>query len=166
MQKIAKIIDAILKPALVVLMVALVSAVSWQVISRYVFSSPSSWTEEVARFLLIWIGVLGAAYAFRTGVHLGLDVLPKKLTGTAARVLKMFTLLMVLVFAIGVLVIGGISLVSLTWELKQYSAVLGLPIALVYSVIPIAGVLICLYAVAAAMDDEIESLADSAEAGS
>lgn len=166
MQKIAKIIDAILKPALVVLMVALVSAVSWQVISRYVFSSPSSWTEEVARFLLIWIGVLGAAYAFRTGVHLGLDVLPKKLTGTAAQVLKMFTLLMVLIFAIGVLVIGGISLVSLTWELKQYSAVLGLPIALVYSVIPVSGVLICLYAVAAATDDEIESLADPAEAGS
>ena len=166
MQKIAKILDAILKPALVVLMVALVSAVSWQVISRYIFSSPSSWTEEVARFLLIWIGVLGAAYAFRTGVHLGLDVLPKKLTGAPARVLKMFTLLMVLIFAVGVLVIGGFSLVSLTWELKQYSAVLGLPIALVYSVIPVAGVLICLYAVAAAMDDEIESLADPAEAGS
>mgnify|MGYP001816327509 FL=1 len=166
MQKIATIIDTILKPALVVLMVALVSAVSWQVISRYVFSSPSSWTEEVARFLLIWIGVLGAAYAFRTGVHLGLDVLPKKLTGAPAQVLKMFTLLMVLIFAVGVLVIGGFSLVSLTWELKQYSAVLGLPIALVYSVIPVAGVLICLYAVAAAMDDEIESLADPAEAGS
>ena len=166
MQKIAKILDAILKPALVVLMVALVSAVSWQVISRYIFSSPSSWTEEVARFLLIWIGVLGAAYAFRTGVHLGLDVLPKKLTGAPAQVLKMFTLLMVLIFAVGVLVIGGFSLVSLTWELKQYSAVLGLPIALVYSVIPVAGVLICLYAVAAAMDDEIESLADPAEAGS
>ena len=166
MQKLAKILDTILKPALVVLMVALVSAVSWQVISRYVFSSPSSWTEEVARFLLIWIGVLGAAYAFRTGVHLGLDVLPKKLTGTAAQVLKMFTLLMLLIFAIGVLVIGGISLVSLTWELKQYSAVLGLPIALVYSVIPVSGVLICLYAVAAATDDEIESLADPAEAGS
>lgn len=165
MQKIAKILDAILKPALVLLMVALVSAVSWQVISRYVFSSPSSWTEEVARFLLIWIGVLGAAYAFRTGVHLGLDVLPKKLAGTPARVLKMFTLLMVLIFAVGVLVIGGGSLVSLTWELKQYSAVLGLPIAFVYSVIPVAGVLIVLYAIAAAMDDEVESLAESVEEG-
>lgn len=166
MQKIANVLDTILKPALILLMVALVSAVSWQVISRYVFASPSSWTEEVARFLLIWIGVLGAAYAFRTGVHLGLDVLPKKLSGTPARVLKLFTLLMVLTFAVGVLVIGGISLVSLTWELKQYSAVLGLPIALVYSVIPAAGVLISLYAVAAATDEEIESVTDSAQTGS
>lgn len=166
MKTIANALDAILRPVLILLMVALVSSVSWQVISRYIFSSPSSWTEEVARFLLIWIGVLGAAYAFRTGVHLGLDVLPKKLSGTAARVLKLFILLMVMIFAVGVLVIGGFSLVSLTWELKQYSAVLGLPIAVVYSVIPVAGVLICLYAVAAAMDDEIESLVDSAEAGS
>ena len=65
MQKFAKILDAVLKPALVLLMVALVSSVSWQVISRYIFSSPSSWTEEVARFLLIWIGVLGAAFLWR-----------------------------------------------------------------------------------------------------
>ena len=84
MQKIINILDTILKNVLVLLMVALVTAVSWQVISRYGFSTPSSWTEEVARFLLIWIGVLGAAWAFRTGVHLGLDVLPKKLTGTAS----------------------------------------------------------------------------------
>lgn len=166
MQKIANMLDTILKPVLILLMVAMVSSVSWQVISRYIFSSPSSWTEEVARFLLIWIGVLGAAYAFRTGVHLGLDVLPKKLSGTPASILKWFTLLVVMIFAVGVLIIGGISLVSLTWELKQYSAVLGLPIAFVYSVIPVSGTLICIYAIAAAMDDEIESLAASAEAGS
>jgi TRAP-type C4-dicarboxylate transport system permease small subunit len=166
MKKLANALDAILKPALIVLMAALVAAVSWQVISRYVFSAPSSWTEEVALFLLIWIGVLGAAYAFRTGVHLGLDVLPKKLTGVPAQVLKWLTLAAVVIFAVVVLVVGGGALVALTWELKQYSAVLGLPVAFVYSVIPLAGVLICVYAIAAAVDDEIKSLADSAEAGS
>ena len=151
MRKIVETIDVVLKNALIVLMVAMVASVSWQVISRYVFSSPSSWTEEVARFLMIWIGVLGAAYAFRTGVHLGLDILPKKLTGRSAELLKQFTVAVVILFAIAVLVVGGGSLVSLTWELRQYSAVLGLPIALVYSVIPIAGVLICIYAIAVSM---------------
>ena len=151
MRKIVETIDVVLKNALIVLMVAMVASVSWQVISRYVFSSPSSWTEEVARFLMIWIGVLGAAYAFRTGVHLGLDILPKKLTGRSAELLKQFTVAVVMLFAIAVLVVGGGSLVSLTWELRQYSAVLGLPIALVYSVIPIAGVLICIYAIAVSM---------------
>ncbi len=166
MQKITNILDTVIKNILIILMVALVAAVSWQVISRYGFASPSSWTEEVARFLLIWIGVLGAAWAFRTGVHLGLDVLPKKLTGTSAQVLKMFTLLVVVGFSVAVLIVGGGSLVALTWELKQYSAVLGLPIAFVYSVIPTAGVLICFYAIAAAMGVEVGTSEDSAQPGS
>ena len=166
MKNIIKIIDAVLKNALIILMVALVVAVSWQVISRYIFAAPSSWTEEVARFLLIWVGVLGAAYAFRTGVHLGLDVLPKKLTGNAAQALKFFTLLIVSVFAVAVLIIGGGGLVALTWELKQYSAVLGLPIAFVYLVIPVSGVLICFYAIAAALGEDLADLEESAQPGS
>ena len=166
MKKITSILDAILKNALIILMVGLVFAVSWQVVSRYLFASPSSWTEEVARFLLIWVGVLGAAYAFRTGVHLGLDILPKKLSGTAAQALKLFTLLLVAGFAVAVLIIGGGNLVALTWELKQYSAVLGLPIAYVYSVIPIAGILICFYSIAAAMGEEFVDAEDSAQPGS
>ena len=164
MRKVIDIIDVVLKNVLIVLMVAMVASVSWQVISRYVFSSPSSWTEEVARFLMIWIGVLGAAYAFRTGVHLGLDILPKKLTGRSAELLKQFTVAVVVLFSVTVLVIGGGSLVSLTWELRQYSAVLGLPIALVYSVIPTAGVLICIYAIAVstgAITSEADAAADS-----
>jgi TRAP-type C4-dicarboxylate transport system permease small subunit len=165
MQKVVKTLDVILKNVLIVLMAALVAAVSWQVISRYVFSSPSSWTEEVARFLMIWIGLLGASYAFRTRVHLGLDLLPKKLTGRSAEMLKLFTLTVVVLFSVTVLVIGGSNLVSLTWELRQYSAVLGLPIAFVYSVIPASGILICLYAIVAVKEDSIAESDSTADAG-
>jgi TRAP-type C4-dicarboxylate transport system permease small subunit len=166
MQNTIRILDTILKNILILLMIILVAAVSWQVTSRYIFASPSSWTEEVARFLLIWISVLGAAWAFRTGVHLGLDILPKKLTGASAQILKLFTLVVVAGFSVAVLIIGGGSLVALTWELKQYSAVLGLPIAYVYSVIPVTGVLICFYAVAAALGEELREPDNSAESGS
>lgn len=165
MQRIARAIDAVLNNVLVTLMVGLVAAVSWQVISRYIFASPSSWTEEVARFLMIWVGLLGAAYAFRTGVHLGLDLLPAKLSGRAAQILKLFTLSAVILFSVAVLVIGGSNLVILTWELRQYSAVLGLPIAFVYAVIPAAGVLICIYAIAAATDEETADLDRITESG-
>ncbi len=164
MLRVVRILDVVLKNALIVLMVALVASVSWQVISRYVFSSPSSWTEEVARFLMIWVGLLGAAYAFRTGVHLGLDLLPNKLTGRSAEILKLFTLGAVILFSVMVLVVGGSNLVVLTWELKQNSAVLGLPMAFVYSVIPAAGALICVYAIAAATADgiaDVDSFTDS-----
>ena len=164
MHKVVRIVDALLKNVLIALMVALVASVSWQVISRYVFSSPSSWTEELARFLMIWVGLLGAAYAFRTGVHLGLDLLPNKLEGRSAEILKLFTLGAVILFSVAVLVVGGSKLVGLTWELRQYSAVMGLPMAFVYSVIPVAGALICIYAVAAATDEgiaEADSFKDS-----
>ena len=166
MKNTTRILDYVLKNVLIFLMVALVTAVSWQVLSRYVLASPSSWTEEVARFLLIWIGVLGAAYAFRTGVHLGLDILPNKLIGKSAQMLKLFTLLMVAGFSVSVLIIGGGSLVALTWELKQYSAVLGLPVAYIYSVIPVTGVLICFYAIASEMGEELVDAEDSAQPGS
>ena len=148
-------LDKALTRALILLMLFLVGAVLWQVVSRYVFTSPSSWTEELARFLLIWIALLGGVYAFRTGMHLGLDILPKKLSGRPGRILKIFSLLMVLLFSVTVLVAGGANLVILTWELRQYSAVLGLPMALVYTVIPVSGALISIYALAACGDDDI-----------
>ena len=165
MHRVVRIVDALLKNVLIALMVALVASVSWQVISRYVFSSPSSWTEEVARFLLIWISLLGAAYAFHTRAHLGLDLLPKKLTGRSAQILKLFTLIAVVLFSVTVLIVGGGKLVALTWELRQYSAVLGLPIAFVYSVIPTAGFLICLYAIEASKDEGAADFDGSTGAG-
>ena len=155
MKKVTPILDAILSRVLVLLMFCLVGSVLWQVFSRYILSAPSSWTEELARFLLIWISLLGAAYAFRGGMHLALDLLPSKVTGKNADRLKNLTIFLIVLFSFTVLVVGGFGLVQLTWELKQYSAVLGLPMAYVYSVIPVSGLLICMYAVAAISDDSI-----------
>ena len=60
-------------------MIAIVTVVCWQVFSRFILRAPSSYTEELARFLLIWIGVLGASYAYRTKAHLGLDLFYQKM---------------------------------------------------------------------------------------
>ncbi|NIX00358.1 MAG: TRAP transporter small permease subunit, partial [Phycisphaerae bacterium] len=51
----------------------LVIDVTWQVITRFVLKNPSSWTEELATYLLIWVGLLGAAVALHRGAHLGID---------------------------------------------------------------------------------------------
>jgi TRAP-type C4-dicarboxylate transport system permease small subunit len=150
-----KLIERLLKGVLAALVVAMVVSVTWQVLSRYLFVVPAAWTEELARFLLIWIGMLGAAYAYRTNSHLGLDLLPAKLTGSRKFALNVLTHLLCLGFAAAVLVIGGGSLVAMTWELKQYSAAIGLPIAYVYSVIPLSGALICLFALAAMFDRSV-----------
>ncbi len=139
-------LDRFLRIALALLMTAMVGSVVWQVLSRYLFVVPAAWTEELARFLLIWIGMLGAAYAYRQGSHLGIDLLAAKLKESGKQRLHSVVHIVCLLFAASVLVVGGGSLVSMTWELKQYSAAMGLPIAYVYSVIPASGVLISVFA--------------------
>ena len=141
-----RIVDKVLGAALAALVTAMVVSVTWQILSRYLFVVPAAWTEELARFLLIWIGMLGAAYAYRTRSHLGLDLLAGKLTERGQANLNVLSHLVCMSFAAVVLVVGGGSLVAMTWELKQYSAAIGLPIAYVYAVIPASGVLICLFA--------------------
>ena len=165
MKSFVNLLDNLLARVLVLLMLGLVGSVLWQVISRSALGTPSSWTEEMARFLLIWISLLGAAYAFRSGMHLALDILQGKVSGVSAAWLKGFTLFCVLVFSAAVLLVGGGSLVFLTWELKQYSAVLGLPMAYVYSVIPVTGVLICFYSFAAFKDEQIGKSPDAVAQG-
>lgn len=132
---------------LALLMLALVASVAWQVLSRYLLAVPAPWTEELARFLLIWIGLLGAAYAYRTGSHIGFDLLSNRLGAPVSRLRVMrLTHAVCLLFAVLVLVIGGGALMLLTWELRQYSAAMGVPVALVYAALPLSGLLIAGFA--------------------
>lgn len=147
MKKLIQVTDHLLQASLVVLMAGLVINVAWQVASRYLLGDPSSFTEEIARFLLLWIGLLGGCHAYRTRSHLGLDLL----TGSMNQAARHFTLFLVLVvtvlFALLVLVYGGGRLVALTLELKQTSAALAIPMGYVYLVLPVSGLLITLYSV-------------------
>jgi TRAP-type C4-dicarboxylate transport system permease small subunit len=138
--------DRILRLALIVLMTVLVLTITWQVASRYFLGDPSSWTEELARFTLIWAGLLGAAYAYRTNAHVGIDILAGKLSNRGRRVLEVITAVCVIVFSLAVIVGGGSSLVMLTAELEQTSASLGVQMSSVYAVIPLSGVLLTFYA--------------------
>jgi len=138
--------DAVFQTFLASLMGLMVLSVTWQILSRYLLAEPSHWTEELARFLLVWIGVLGAAYAYRTRMHLGIDLLAHKLRGTSALVLEAGINLLVMLFAIMVMIFGGTRLVMMTWELNQVSAALGVPVAWVYMVVPLSGALIVVFA--------------------
>lgn len=140
------IIDKLLAWVLTGLMALMVLDVTWQIITRYATASPSSWTEELARFLLIWIGLLGAAWAYRMRAHLGLSYLVEKQSANAQKRLAIFGYLATAFFAILVLIYGGAQLVMLTLELNQVSASLGIKIGYVYMIIPVSGVLITIYA--------------------
>jgi TRAP-type C4-dicarboxylate transport system permease small subunit len=65
-----------LETTAVVLLVTLLTAVTFaQVITRYVLNDPLIWSEEVARYLFVWVSMIGAALAMRQGGHFGLDLL-------------------------------------------------------------------------------------------
>lgn len=147
MQKLIEAIDYFLSRFLILLMALIVLAVTWQVFTRFIVKDPSSFTEELARFLLIWIGVLGASYALRTRSHLGIDLITERVGPQGKMLLQLFVYVVIIIFSIAVMIVGGISLVDLTFTLNQTSAALGIKMGYVYSVIPLSGLLMVLYSV-------------------
>lgn len=147
MATLCQAIEKLLKYLLMFLMVLMVVDVSWQVLTRFLLSDPSSFTEELARYLLVWIGLLGASYAYRTHAHLGIDILVRKFQGPTLILVTTISIITCLMFALLVMVRGGLNLVMLTLELDQTSAALNVPMGLVYIVIPLSGILIAIFAV-------------------
>lgn len=129
------------------LMALMLVSVVWQVFTRYILGAASDFTDELARYLLIWIGTLGAAYISGKKMHLAIDLLPKSLSGKANYRLNVIISLFVMVFALSVMIIGGSRLVYITFVLGQTSATLQIPLAYVYSILPISGLLIIYYKV-------------------
>jgi TRAP-type C4-dicarboxylate transport system permease small subunit len=130
------------------LMAVMTLDVLWGGFTRYVMGSQSPWTEELARFLLIWIGLLGAAYVAGQNKHLAIDILPGSLEGARQKRLQWVIRLIIVGFAASVLVAGGARLVYITQKLGQYSAALQVPLYLVYSIVPFSGLLIIFYKLA------------------
>ncbi len=140
-----KVVDRALEWLLVAFMSLMVINVLWQVATRFLLRSPSSFTEEIARYLLVWVGVLGGAYAVGKRVHLAIDLLPTKLVGRRKVMLELFIEVCIFVFAASVLVVGGSGLVWLTLDLGQTSAALQVPLGYVYLVLPLSGLLMMFY---------------------
>ena len=134
--------DKILSIACAVLLTFMTVLVLIQVFSRYILNSPVAFTEELVRYSLIWTGFIGAAYAFSTRAHMSLTLIRDKFTGRAHTALLVVIDGLILLMAIFVFTIGGFKLaVSAS---REFSALLGIPRSLVYSIAPISGVFIVL----------------------
>lgn len=140
-------IDKVIEFVLVALMSILVLDVLWQVFSRYVLAAPSSFTDELAGFLLIWVGLLGAAYVAGKNEHLAIDLMLQKMKGAKKRRLQIFINAIVGLFALFVMCIGGAWLVYTRFYLGVNSAALELPLGYVYLIVPISGILTLYYTI-------------------
>ena len=140
-----KTIDKVLANMLVTIMAVMVLNVLWQVASRFILGSPSSFTDELARYLMIWVGILGAAYVSGRNMHVAIDVLPTRLNNKAQARLMLIVRILIILFCLLAMVIGGSRLVYITYVLGQNSPALQVPLAVVYMVIPLSGLLIIYY---------------------
>lgn len=132
-------IDIILERFVAAILAILVVDVLWQVISRYILSSPSSFTDELAGFLLIWVGLFGAAYVAGKKEHLAIDLLLQRSGPARKKFLEIFISICIILFALTVLVIGGTWLVYTRFALEVKSAALQIPLGYVYIVLPVSG---------------------------
>jgi TRAP-type C4-dicarboxylate transport system permease small subunit len=132
-------VDFFLGRFLTFIMAILTIVVLWGVFTRYALNSQASWSEELARFLLIWLGILGAAYASGQHLHLSIDLLSPKLNDRNKKRLSLLIDLLIIAFALSVLVIGGFRLIYISQQLGQLSPALRIPMWMVYAVVPISG---------------------------
>lgn len=145
MSSLRKSIDTCLEVALIGIMGTMVVNVLWQVFTRFVMGAPSSFTDELSRYLMIWVGVLGAAYVAGKNGHVAINVLPQRFSQKTQRRLAFMVHLIVLLFAFAAMVVGGSRLVYITYILGQKSPALQIPLAYVYLVLPLSGLLIVYY---------------------
>jgi TRAP-type C4-dicarboxylate transport system permease small subunit len=115
-----------------------------QVLFRYVLHQPSPWTEELARYLFIWVSMIGAAYGVNMQAHFGFDLLVKKMSPRMQRAghYLIQCCMMMLVF---VLVVYGLRMVRVVSF--QVTPALQMPMRYVYYSLPVAGLLMAFHLV-------------------
>ena len=132
-------LDRAIGRAEAILLAALVCAITVvtfaQVFSRYVLSDPIIWSEEVARYLFVWITMIGAAAAVRSRGHFGLDILRRWAASDALRsFLGLLTSVFVAAFLL-VLLIAGIN--EMHQASGQFSSALPITLMLPYLALPV-----------------------------
>jgi len=126
-------------------MAALTLSVLWGVGTRYLFGAQASFTEELARMLLIVSTFFGGAYAFGTGAHIGLDFLASRMEKSARGLCLAIARVASILFCVLVLSIGGIMLVDTS--MQSGNRLVSMPIYMweIYLCVPISGVLATIF---------------------
>lgn len=145
MLSLKKKLDKAIEVFIMILLAFMVIVAIWQVSSRYVFNSPSTISEELLRYCLIWLAMIGSAYMFGLREHMSITFFVEKFGEEVVRKLSILSEVIIVVFSLFVLVYGGVNITILT--MKQVSAALGISMGYVYLVLPLSGILMIFYGV-------------------
>lgn len=134
----------ILRWLMIVLMVAMTATIFTQVFSRYVLQSSIPWTEEVARYILVYIAFVGGALAVFEKSHLRVEIVVEMLPLRAQQALHIFSTTLIAVIAALLVYYGGrFTLLAR----NTISPAIDQPMALIYVIMPVAGVLMLIFAI-------------------
>ncbi|MGL5693696.1 MAG: TRAP transporter small permease [Peptostreptococcaceae bacterium] len=143
MDALRKGLDKVLEFVCCTLLALMTIFATWQVASRYVFNKPSTVTEELVLMCFVWMGLLGAAYVFGKQEHMRMSFLIDKFSEKNQNKIKLFSEVVVILFATLVLVFGGFRMSQLSME--QLSSSLQIPMGYVYLALPLSGVITIIY---------------------
>lgn len=147
MQRIGNLLDnhfiitsirKLVKITIIAMFGLLVLVVFSQVIARFVFNDPFRWSEEMARYLQVWIIILTSTICVRKGTHLAVDYATYALPFVYKKLLKLLILLLIMFYVI-IVTIYGVKIVNTI--IMQSSPAMQIPMYLVYLAVPIGGFL-------------------------
>jgi len=141
LRQINKLTTRVNEHIMFVFSVILILACFAQICTR-IAGIPLSWSEELARYLAVWLTFIGAAYALRKGSLAIVEILFNKLSGTSKKILIVFISICIFVFCI-ILIRYGFAF-SMKF-MSQTSPALHIPKGIVYLSAPLSGILMCLY---------------------
>jgi len=117
----------------------------WQVVTRYVLKNPSSWSEELVSYLFAWMALLGAALVAGERGHMNIPILVERMGGRGRKIFAILAEIVACLFAVIVLLYGGVRITSLA--MGQMTSSLGVSVGIFYIVLPLSGFLNIGYAV-------------------
>jgi TRAP-type C4-dicarboxylate transport system permease small subunit len=139
MEKFVGFINRTVKYILYLLLTVLIIAVFAQVIFRFVIEQPLAWTEELARYCLVWITFLGAAFAMGKKAHVGLEIVKNSLPKMGQKIISILSTIVSVAFFV-IIMDHGLELMN--QSMTQLSPVLQIPMGVVYSVLPVSALLL------------------------
>ncbi|HCX62421.1 MULTISPECIES: TRAP transporter small permease [Sedimentibacter] len=135
---------------LAILFTVMVIAFFYQIVLRFIFESGNPWAEELTRYTLIWMSMLGSAVATRRGRNMDVDFVVKRMPKTMKTINSIITKALIIGFLL-VIIIYGVNLVSITF--KQLSSGLRIPMAYMYASVPVGGFLMLLFTIEIIIND-------------
>lgn len=145
LHSIRKGIDVVLSSVCAVVFAAMVVIGTYQIVTRFIFRSPSTVSEELLTYSFTWMALLATAYVFGKRDHMRMGFMADKVNAAGQKVLNIIAEILIMILAASVMIYGGVTIMDLT--MTQSTASLGIPMGVVYTIIPISGVLIVIYSV-------------------